>query len=427
MGWAQSFLEGLSPSAVRLGLDRVQTALRALRNPEREFPSVHVAGTNGKGSTCAFLAASLKAQGYKVGLYTSPHLHTVNERFRIGGEPISQALLEDRIHEVVSAYPALLEEPAPLTYFEVGTLVAFWHFARERVDVAVLETGLGGRLDATNVVRPLVTAVTPVSLDHMDYLGHTLSAIAGEKAGIIKHGVPVVLGRQAPDAQAVLEERARQKGAPVRLLGRDFTLEPAADGQSHTWRGARSTVTGLRPGLRGPHQLDNAAVALACLEALEDRGLGCSAQSAREGISATRWPGRLESLGGTPELVLDGAHNPQGAQALSAALDAVYPGRRVHLVFGVLGDKDHRPMLRALFGRCASAHLCPVDSPRTLPPARYAQEARALCPEVELYGSAAQALAGARMRAAPGDLVVCTGSLFLVGEVRALAGAPCGT
>ncbi len=422
MGWALTFLEGLSPSAVRLGLDRVQVALRALKNPERDYPSVHVAGTNGKGSTCALLASCLKEQGYRVGLYTSPHLQSVNERFRVNGEPISTALLEDRIHEVASTHPELLEEPSPLTYFEVGTLVALWHFAKERVDVAVLETGLGGRLDATNVVRPQVTAITPVSFDHMDYLGHTLAAIAAEKAGILKPGVPVVLGRQSPQALAVIEARARQKGCAVRLLGRDFDVEAGTESGTFTFRGQRTRLTGLQSGLRGQHQWDNAAVALSCLEWLEDKGLGCTPERLRQGLAKARWPGRLEEVCAEPTLVLDGAHNPEGAQALARALQTEYPDRKLHLLFGVLGDKDHRPMLRALFGRCASVHLTPVQNPRSLHPTRYAEDARALCPEVELYGSPEEALRGARMRAAPEDLVVCTGSLFLVGEIRALAG-----
>lgn len=418
---AITFLEGLAPSGVRLGLDRVHTALRALKNPETTYPALHVAGTNGKGSTCAFASACLSAQGYKVGLYTSPHLVRVNERIRINGLEISDRLLGQRILEVLEAYPEALQVPAPLTYFELGTLVALWHFARQKVDVAVLETGLGGRLDATTAARPVVTAITPISFDHMDYLGHTLTAIAQEKAGIIKPGVPLVVSRQEPDAMEVLESVARQKGAPLRVEGRDFRLEPEdASGRTFVYRGMRTSVPKLWLGLRGPHQAQNAAVALACLELLEDRGLGISQPNARTGLASAEWPGRFEEFPGKPTVVLDGAHNPHGVQSLVNALDAVYPNRRVHLVFGVLGDKDHRPMLRTLFPRCASVHLTPVPSPRTLAPERYADEARQLCPEVELYGSAQEALSGARMRAAPEDLVVCAGSLFLVGVLRAL-------
>src|SRR6478672_353732 len=183
---ALQFLNSLAPSGVRLGLDRIQAALRVLKNPERKYPTIHVAGTNGKGSTCAFAASCLVAEGYKTGLYTSPHLIRVNERIKINGEDISDDLLATRILEVLERYPAAAAEPRPLTFFEFGTLVAFWHFAKEQVDVAVIEVGLGGRLDATTACWPSVTAVTPISFDHMDYLGHTLAAIAAEKAAIFK-------------------------------------------------------------------------------------------------------------------------------------------------------------------------------------------------------------------------------------------------
>ncbi len=419
-----AFLASLAPSGVRLGLDRIHLALRALKSPERDYPALHVAGTNGKGSTCAFAAACLSAQGYKVGLYTSPHLTTVNERIKINAEDISDQLLGERILEVLALYPQALEQPAPLTYFELGTLVALWHFSRERVDVAVLETGLGGRLDATTAARPVVTAVTPISLDHMDYLGHTLTAIAAEKAGIFKAGVPAVISRQAPEVLAVLERTARAVGAPLKVEGRDFSFErePGQRAESFVYRGMRTTVPKLRLSLRGAHQAQNAALALACLELLEDRGIRISQASARLGLAATHWPGRLEEIQGAPAVLLDGAHNPAGVAALCAALDALYPGRRLHLVFGVLCDKDHRPMTAALFPRCASVHLTPVDSPRSLEPERYLDEAKALCPQAFAYRLPATALAAARAAAGPQDLVLCTGSLFLVGEVRSLLG-----
>lgn len=417
---AIAFLEGLSPSGVRLGLERIHVALRALRNPERDYPALHVAGTNGKGSTCAFAASCLQAQGYRVGLYTSPHLEKVNERIRIGGEEISDELLGQRILEVLEQYPEAAQTPAPLTYFEFGTLVALWHFSREKVDVAVLETGLGGRLDATTAATPVVTAITSISFDHMDYLGHTLAAIAQEKAGIIKPGVPVVVSRQTPEALAVLEAQARQKGAALKLEGRDFLLEPEASAGTYVYRGMRTAVPKLTLGLRGAHQAQNAAVALACLELLEDRGLPISQHSARKGLVDARWPGRLEEFLTTPTIVLDGAHNPAGAEVLARAIDELYPNRKVHLVFGVLGDKDYRPVLRTLVPKCASVHLTPVPSPRTLLPERYADEVRGLCPEVELYGSPSEALTGARMRAQPEDLVLCCGSLFLIGTIRTI-------
>jgi dihydrofolate synthase/folylpolyglutamate synthase len=417
---AVALLASLAPAGVRMGLERIHEALRAIKNPERAYPALHVAGTNGKGSTCVFAATCLATQGYKVGLYTSPHLVRVNERIRINGVEISDALLGQRILEVVALYPQAALSPPPLTYFELGTLVALWHFAQERVDVAVLETGLGGRLDATTAARPAVTAITPISFDHMDTLGYSLAAIAQEKAGIFKPGVPAVVARQPPQVLQVLEQRAREVGAPLRLEERDFRFEPepGEGAKTYTYRGMRTSVPKLWPGLRGAHQVQNAAVALACLELLEDRGLKISQENARAGLAATEWPGRLEDLGGSPTVLLDGAHNPGGVGALVAALDELYAGRAVHLVFGVLGDKDYREMMRRLFPRVASVDATPVRSPRSLDPVKYAEEGRSYCPQMEVHASVAEALAAARRRAGPKDLILCAGSLFLIGEVR---------
>jgi dihydrofolate synthase / folylpolyglutamate synthase len=408
---ALAWFATLSPSTIRLGLERVREALVSLKNPQDNYPALHVAGTNGKGSTCAFAASCLRAQGYRVGLYTSPHRERVNERIQLNGEPIRDGVFGEAILEVRERVPKDLD----LTYFEFGTLVALHHFAQERVDIAVLETGLGGRLDATNAAKPAVTAITPVSFDHMEYLGHTLAAIAGEKAGILKSRVPAVIGRQEPDALAVIEKVAHDVGAPLKLIGRDFDLEPEGQGK-WTYRGMRTRVPNLWPGLRGPHQVQNAAVALACLELLEDAGLAISRENARAGLAGTEWPGRLEELGG---VLLDGAHNPDGVAALVKALEAVYPGRPVHLVFGVVADKDHRLMLRTLFPRCAAVYLTPVPSPRTLDPSKLVDEARKLCASVQVFGGPAEALAAARAAAPKDALVVGAGSLFLIGALRA--------
>ncbi|HLL01188.1 MAG TPA: folylpolyglutamate synthase/dihydrofolate synthase family protein [Myxococcaceae bacterium] len=415
---ALAYLASLSPSSIKLGLERVHEALEALGRPERRFRSLHVAGTNGKGSTCAFCAAALRAAGHKVGLYTSPHLIRVNERFQVDGADISDEVLGRRILEVLERFTAAAFEPGLLTYFEFGTVVALWHFAQEGVDLAVLETGLGGRLDATNVVQPLVTAITPISFDHMEYLGHTLGAIAAEKAGILKPGVPVVVSRQEPEALEAISRVAEQVRAPLVLEGRDFSLEPGAGG-GFVYRGPERTLEGLSLSLRGPHQAQNAAVALAVLGQLHQRGVPVPDEAARLGLAGARWPGRMEEVSRQPAVVLDGAHNPAGVAVLLASLDALYPGRRVHAVFGVVADKDRAPMMRALFPRCASIHLTPLDTPRSLAPEKYLEEARALCADVRPYGSLDEALAGAKGLAAPEDVVLCTGSLFLVGAARA--------
>jgi dihydrofolate synthase/folylpolyglutamate synthase len=415
---AVDFLARLNPSVIKPGLERTLVALDALGHPERQYRSLHVAGTNGKGSTCAFSATALRAAGHRVGLYTSPHLERITERFQVDGAEISRELLGRRILEVLKRYPEAAGTPAPLTYFEFGTVVAFWHFAQEAVEVAVLETGLGGRLDATNTVVPLVTAITPISFDHMEYLGHTLGAIAGEKAGILKPGVPVIVSRQEAEALDSIARVAGEVGAPMLLEGRDFAIEEAARG-GLAYRGPRWSLDGLALSLRGLHQRQNASVALAALEQLDARGVTVPAEAAKAGLASARWPGRLEEVGRQPTVLLDGAHNPGGVAVLLASLDTLYPGRRIHAVFGVVADKDRAPMMRALFPRCASIHLTPLDTPRSLAPESYLEEARALCADVRAHASLEGALAGARALAMEGDVVLCAGSLFLVGSARA--------
>lgn len=392
-------LAALPPSSIKMGLGRVREALDRLGNPERRFPALHVAGTNGKGSTCAITASCLQTR-YRTGLYTSPHLVRPNERIQINGEEIDDQTFGKRIAEVVTRLGVTHE----LTYFELGTVVAFWHFAEERVDIAVIETGLGGRLDATTACTPQVTCVTPISFDHMEYLGHTLEAIGREKAGIFKPGVPIVLSRQPvtlptpPDTQVFHE-------------GRDFEV---VDGQ--TYRGWGRRLNGLQLPLKGPHQRQNLAVALACLEALTAFPL--TDEQLQQGVKTARWPGRLEELPGSPLVVLDGAHNPAGVEVLLQALEAEYAGRQVELVFGVFADKDSEPMMRALFPRVTSVHLTPLASPRSKAPEQYLSLAQSLNSQVFTYPDSARALEAAQSRVRGNGLVLAAGSLFLVGELR---------
>jgi dihydrofolate synthase/folylpolyglutamate synthase len=413
------FLSSFSPSQIRLGLERIDRALEFLGHPERDFPIVQVAGTNGKGSSCAFIASCLGAADYRVGLYTSPHLVRVNERFRVNGRDISDAVLGQRVLEVAKRYPEIGENPPPLTYFEFGTLIALWHFARERVQIGVLETGLGGRLDATSATHPTVTAITPISFDHMDYLGSTLAEIAREKAGILKPNVPVVVSRQPAEALTVVSERAQQLKAPLYRQGRDFDLAQESDG-SLAYRGIHSSLSRVALGLRGRHQWQNAAIALACIELLRDGGFRLSPDQLRNGLREPRWAGRLEQLGSEPALILDGAHNPAGIDALLAALEALYPHRRIHLLFGVLRDKQWKAMISRLFPLCASVQLVAVPSPRSLLPSEYLSEAKNLCFRCQISASPAEALVAAGGLAAPEDLILCAGSLYLVGYIRDL-------
>jgi len=393
------YLEALSPLSMRFGLERVERALAALGHPERAAPALHVAGTNGKGSTCAMAAAALRAAGLRTGLYTSPHLVAFNERIQVDGVPVDDAALAAAVGAVRAACP-WHEAGAPeerLTYFEVATLAAFVHFAAARVSVMVVEVGLGGRLDATNALRPAVTAVARIGLDHTRLLGGTLAEVAREKAGIFKPGVPAVLHAvQPPSVLEELRAEADRRGAPVEVA-------------QAAWVGPLA--------LLGPHQRGNAALAAAALQALGRAGVPVDERAVAAGLAAARWPGRLERVG---DVLLDGAHNPDGAAALAAALAALHPGRPAELVFGVLEDKDHAGMLAALAPAARGIHLVAPASARARPPAEVAAQARTLGLAADLHGGVGEALACARARAAGAAPVVVAGSLYLVGEARAL-------
>lgn len=410
-----ALLDDLGPSTIALGLGRMHEALDRLGHPERLPRVLHVAGTNGKGSTCAFASAILTASGYRVGLYTSPHLIEVNERLRIDGTPISDAQLARSIEEVRTRAPELLEGPSALTYFEALTLLAFWHFAREGVDAVVLETGLGGRLDATNVCAPSVTAVTSIGIDHTGYLGDTLEAIAREKAGIFKPGIPVVLAAQAPRAREVLLAEAAALELPAMLEGRDFTLE-RFDADGPTFRAPGLAVSGLELGLAGAHQWQNAAVAVQAVASLLRADGGVTAEAVREGLLATRWPGRFDIREGQPTVVLDGAHNPAGAEVLARALEERFPGRPRHLILGVLADKDSEGMLDVLLPAVHSVRVVAPESGRALSPEALVRAVAARGRSAKAFPDLDAALADARAQLERDEILVIAGSLVLVGS-----------
>ncbi|MHB8417999.1 MAG: bifunctional folylpolyglutamate synthase/dihydrofolate synthase [Myxococcales bacterium] len=406
---ALDWLESLRPLHVDLGLTRIARLLERLGHPERSYRCLHVAGTNGKGSTCAMAAEALRAAGLRTGLYTSPHLVRFEERVGVDGAPIGA---ED-LARAADAVRAAAAADIPLTYFEAGTALALQHF-RGRVDVAVLETGLGGRLDATTAVSPAACAITALGLDHTELLGPTIADIAREKAGILKPGVPCAAATPPPEALPVLESRAREVGCELWLAGRDFALEGSR------YRGRNWSLDGVEVGLLGPHQKQNAGVALALLE-LASRSLRVPPEAARRGVREARWPGRLEAFErGGVTVVLDGAHNPQGAQALAAALPALWPGRPMRLVFGVLEGKEAAPMIAALFPLARSVRLAAPLTQRARAPETLLPLARRHCHDVSLSGSVPEALRTSLASAEPSDLVVVCGSLYVVGEARPL-------
>jgi len=396
------YLAGLQPLAMRFGLERMERALEALGHPERRQPVLHVGGTNGKGSTCAMAAAALGEAGLAVGLYTSPHLVRFNERIQVRGRAIDDGALAEAVDEVRRACPwhEAGTEADRLTYFEFATLAGLVHLARAGVDVAVVEVGLGGRFDATTAIVPRVTAVARIGLDHTQLLGDTVEQIAFEKAGIFKPGIPAVVhAQQPPGALEVLRAEALRRGAPL-------VVAPPA------WEGPIA--------LRGDHQRGNAALAAAALRALARSGVPIAEDAIALGIATARWPGRLEEVGG---VLLDGAHNPDGAAALAAALAALHPGRPVELVFGVLADKDHGGMLHALAPAARRLHLVAPATPRARAAADLHAQALALGADADVHDGLEDALRCARRAAADGALVCVAGSLYLVGEARALLGA----
>lgn len=405
---AIEYLYALEPRGISLGLTPIEKALALRGNPERGFASVHVAGTNGKGSVSAMVASVLSASGLRVGLFTSPHLHRLVERFRIDGRAMPTRELGRRVSELRGFFA---RKGAPhLTFFETCTLLAFEWFNDQRCDVAVIEVGIGGRLDCTNVITPRVSVITSVAFDHQDKLGHTLSAIAREKAGIIKPRVPVVTGVSASEAARVITRRAERLGVPcVRAV-------PAVpDGQRHTvkWRGRELRV---RIPLRGGYQAENLGCAVATLAELAQQGTKITAASLTRGLARVRWPGRLELLKGAPDVLCDAAHNPAAARELAeyvARLGSERYARKV-LMFGVLRDKDYQEMLRLLLPEFDAYVFVTPDSPRALA----SKDLRAR------FGGAAfkrvdTALKHAQKRATPRGLVVAAGSIFLMSSVRA--------
>ena len=397
----------------KLGVERIGAVLDALGNPHRGGRFVHVAGTNGKGSTSAMMESALRAAGEHTGLFTSPHLAEPTERIQLAGSPVSAerfAAAFDRVHAAAEELIARGGIDIHPTYFETVTAMAFLFFAEERADRVVLEVGLGGRLDATNVVLPELCVITPIDFDHEAYLGRSLEAIAGEKAGILKPGIPAVVARQRPQALDVLLGRARSLHIPLtraeHLSVEDLQLDA---------RGSRFLLEGrldIRCPLAGEHQVDNAVTAAAAL-----MELGVADDHIINGIGAARWPGRLELVAQRPEIILDGAHNPAGARALAGYIDRFYSGKRVRLIYGAMRDKAIDEIAGILFPRAVEVIVTAPRQARAFSPA--AIEGFIAHPNLKIAPAIEDALALVR-DAAPDEVIFITGSLFLVAEARAL-------
>jgi dihydrofolate synthase / folylpolyglutamate synthase len=404
----------LRGGVIDLRLDRMSQALALFDHPEKQFPSFHIAGTNGKGSTAAMLHRILSQSGYRVALYTSPHLASFTERIRVGDEEIVP-------NEVVALAQEIWDRTAvanvPLTFFEFVTVMAFIHFARQKIDVAVVEVGLGGRLDATNLVRPVVSLISTISKDHEAYLGSELLSIAREKGGIIKHGVPVICGALATDVAALLKDIADERNAPSYFLGRDFIFSLKNEGL-FDYRGLKWRLSGLDIALRGKHQKRNAALALAALE-IAAHDFPVKESALREGLRTVRWPGRFEIVRDHLTIVLDGAHNGEGVRALIEELASFREQRKVRLLFAAMEDKDWRLMLESLSEVVDEIVLTRVNMERSADPFHLASQLSGKIPH-RAIGNAPSALEYILNRAESDDIILIAGSLYLIGEIRPL-------
>lgn len=416
---AAAYLEARTRFGIKFGLETIQALVAALGHPERDYPTLLVAGTNGKGSVVAYADAALRASGRRVGRYISPHLVRMNERIAVDGRDITEADLQRAVGEVRETAEELVRRrviPDHPTYFEALTAAAFLHFRRARVEAAVLEVGMGGRLDATNVADPLASAIVSIDLDHQFFLGTTLAAISREKAGVLRPGRSTVLGPLSAEARAVIEERAAAIGA--RLVDATAGVERTLLRDGLGLRTPRGAYGDLRP-LAGAHQADNLVVAVRLLEEAQRAGLGVDLGRLPAGIARTRWPGRLEWVPGDPPLLLDGAHNPAAARALADHLRTLGP---FVLLFGVMADKDVAELARILFPLARSVVLTAPRVGRAASPEEIARRAGSWAAGAQREPDSGKALALARRLAPRGRPVVVAGSLYLVGEVAARLG-----
>jgi len=411
---AVQYLYSLQKYGIKFGLSKTTNLLKAFGNPHRGPCYVHIAGTNGKGSVGAMVESILRKSGLKVGFYSSPHLVRFTERFRIDGQEMPSETAAFLVEEL----KGVMDPTQPPTFFEVATAMGLIYFAREKVDIAVIEVGMGGRLDATNVIRPRVSVITNISFDHQAFLGSRLKDIAREKAGIIKRGVDLVTAATQPSVLGVFTKTCEDKKAPFWRVGKNIRYRAA--GNKITYYGSNRRLKDLELGLLGTYQHRNAALALSVIELLERRGLRVSEEHIREGLKSAHWPGRLQVVSREPLLILDGAHNPGAIRSLSSSIRGGFRYKRLILVLGVMADKDVRNILRGIVPIADYVLFTRPEYYRAAEPETLMQEASSLGKPGEIQPTLAKALRKAKHMADREDLILVTGSLFTVGETMAI-------
>ena len=410
---ALTWVYDLQKFGIKFGLSSTARLLAGLGHPQRQCRYLHIAGTNGKGSVAAMLSRILTLAGYPVGFYSSPHLVSFHERFRLKDQDIG----DDEVLSLINQVNRVVQVDELPTFFEFVTAMALLYFAQKKADPVILETGMGGRLDATNNVQPLLTEITNIAMDHREFLGNNLQAIAGEKAGIIKPGAPVITYVTQPSALGPIRAAAEVMKTPLYLGGQDFQARGQGGGR-FAYRGLKKHWTGLTTNLVGRHQYRNAAVALAAVEILQEKGFSVPEALIRQGLEQVRWPGRLEVIATEPRLMLDGAHNPAAATTLAQALQKDLSYRRLILVLGIMADKDIAGILRRLLPLAQVVIFSRPRYERAAPPETLAAVAGEMAIEHHVIADLGEAIQKARSLARPEDLIVVTGSLFTIGEAR---------
>jgi len=418
-GYQQSldYLYRLEKFGMIFGLTKVEGILEAIGNPHREIEAIHVGGTNGKGSAAAMMASILQKEGYRTGLYTSPHLIRFTERIKINGKEMEQ----EEVAELVGWMKERIDEAGvtpPFTFFDFTTAMAFLYFKQKMVDLAVLEVGLGGRLDSTNVIDPILSVITNIAKDHEEQLGRSLLKIAGEKAGIIKKGRPLITAATQPQVLRLFSKICREKGSACYRVGRDFLYVQNGE-QNFDYQGLHRKLWNISLNLGGPHQIVNATTALGAMEVLDDLGYSVSNDAMIEALKEVEWPGRLEIVCSSPRVVLDGAHNPAGVLALKESMEKEFQYRHLNLILGVMKDKDIKSILHLLAPLAHHLILTRPHTDRAAPPAHLLKALGKDGKKAEIVEGLENAIEQGLSLTRDDDLLCVTGSLYTVGEARA--------